>query len=114
MCNKLGDLLGGFDRQLGCIYYFVHILNIAAKAILKQFDVSKAKAGEVLSKAEQALADKDLENNFEGGFDICTDLSLEEIKQLEAAVLPMKKCLAKVCGQQTGHVEDSPRVFLGL
>lgn len=57
MCDELGDLLESFNGQLGRVRCFAHILNLAAKAILRQFDVPKAKAGEVLNEAEQALAD---------------------------------------------------------
>ena len=36
---------------------FTHILNLVVKVILRQFDVPKAKAGEALDVASQALAD---------------------------------------------------------
>ena len=35
--------------------YFVHILNLSAKAILWQSDAFKSKEGTVLKKAKQAL-----------------------------------------------------------
>jgi hypothetical protein len=36
--------------------YFLHILNITAKVIIKQFDVPKAKNGVAMDEAAQALA----------------------------------------------------------
>ena len=82
MCDELGDLLEGFDGQLGRIRCFAHILNLAAKAILRQFEVPKAKAGAVLSDAEQALADLmkdvDLEDDWTSGLDTDEDKGVDD------------------------------------
>ena len=57
MIDHLGVLLDGFPGSANQTRCFLHILNITAKSIIKQFDLPKATNGEVMDEAAQALAD---------------------------------------------------------
>jgi hypothetical protein len=104
----------GLANQTRC---FSHTLNLSAKAILKQFDVPKAKSDGVLDEATQALAelaeDLDLEERVEqetreieedGGEDeplhtwdnFREGLADDEIRVLEESVQPVRLMLVKV------------------
>jgi hypothetical protein len=56
MIHHLEDLLDVFPGASNQTRCFLHILSITAKAIIKQFDVPKAKDGVVMDQAAQALA----------------------------------------------------------
>jgi len=104
----------GSANQTHC---FSHTLNLSAKAILKQFDVPKAKSDRVLDEATQALAelaeDLDLEERVEqemreieedGGEDeplhtrdnFREGLADDKIRELEESVQPVRLMLVKV------------------
>ena len=93
----------------------MHILNLVAKSILKQFDLPKAKADEVLDAAAWALADiaGDIEveeelmgddlvgddeddDSSEGLADIQGEMSAEEIVELDESLQPVCLVLLKV------------------
>ena len=57
MVDELSNLLDDFPGAPNRTWCFMHILNLVAKSISKQFDLPKAKADEVLDDAAQALAD---------------------------------------------------------
>ncbi|PPQ81292.1 hypothetical protein CVT26_015194 [Gymnopilus dilepis] len=57
MVDELADILDDFPGAANQTRCFAHTLSISARAILKQFDVPKKKAGEALDEAAQALAD---------------------------------------------------------
>ena len=57
MVEHLSEILDEFPGASNQTRCFAHTISISAKAILKQFDVPKAKDGEVLDEAAQALAD---------------------------------------------------------
>ena len=80
MVGHLSELLDEFPAASNQTRCFAHTISLSAKAILKQFDVLKAKDSEALDEAAQALADlaididiEELEtlamNNDEGGKD---------------------------------------------
>ncbi len=57
MIDALSDLIVVFPGAENRTQCFTHILNLVMKAMLHQFDVLKAKEGEVLDVASQALVD---------------------------------------------------------
>src|SRR5258706_15650722 len=57
MIDALAELLITFPGAANRTRCFTHILNLVVKVILRQFDVPKAKAGQALDAAAQALAD---------------------------------------------------------
>lgn len=57
MIDQLIELLSEFPGPANQTRCFLHILNLTAKSIIKQFDVPKVKNGAVMDKAAQALAD---------------------------------------------------------
>ena len=56
MIEELADLLDDFPGEANRTRCFMHILNLVAKSIIKQFDVPKASADEVLDDAAKELA----------------------------------------------------------
>lgn len=56
MINHLSLLLEDFPGAPNQTRCFLHILSIAAKAIIKQFDVPKAKNGVAMDPVAEALA----------------------------------------------------------
>lgn len=114
MINHLSEIVDDFPGLANQTRCFSHTLNLSAKAILKQFDVPKAKSGEVLDEAVQALAelaeDLDLEERMEqetreieedGGDDqplhpwenFREGLADDEIRELDESVQPVMRPL---------------------
>jgi hypothetical protein len=114
MIDELADLLTGFPGKANQTRCFLHIINLVAKSVIRQFDVAKGKAGEALDEAEEALrtlADgidlEDLENqreqnnddaedNVDGWVDERNALSMADRDALDASVRPVKLVLVKV------------------
>jgi hypothetical protein len=118
MIDTLSTIVDGFPGAANQTRCFAHTISIAAKSILKQFDIPKAKPGAVLDKAAQALADlaRDLESEerteqetWETGDDEEDDQPLdtwvdlhegrteEEVNQLNESTQPVRMMLIKVC-----------------
>ena len=117
MIDHLSEIVDEFLGSANQTRCFAHTLNLSAKAILKQFDVPKAKSGEVLNEATQALAelaeDLDLEERKEretfveedSGDNQCLHpwedfqegLTDEEVRELDEGVQPVRSMLVKVC-----------------
>lgn len=117
MIAELSDLLDDFPGETNRTRCFTHILNLVAKSIIKQFDVPKARAGEVLDDAANELAalavDLDLEDQlsreeqlFEGvgdededdddDFDdVCVELSDTEREAMDKSLQPVRLVLVK-------------------
>jgi hypothetical protein len=55
MIDKLVDMLLNFSGQANHCRCFLHIVNLIAKTLLKQFDVPKKDAESVLDNAEKEL-----------------------------------------------------------
>lgn len=124
---ELTEVLPNFSK-VGHTQCFLHIINLVAKSIIKQFDVQKKKKDEHLDNKEQELhnlaGDVDVENeqaveameqhqisgetvlgdkgidDIEGWFDKMVLLSTHERKQIEADIWPVKLVLVKVRYQQ--------------
>ena len=118
MIDKLVDLLPNFSGQANHCRCFLHIVNLIAKTLLKQFDVPKKDAESALDDAERELlelaagidmeemvtvaeegaGDKDNEENddVEGWVDEMALLSEEERVALRENVGPVRLVLVKV------------------
>ena len=113
MVDALAELIIMFPGAVNRTRCFTHILNLVVKAILHQFDVLKAKEGEVLDVASQALVDLagDIEmeeaamdesdddetvDGDEGWIDPVSGMSQEDIKKLDMSVRPVRLVLVKV------------------
>jgi hypothetical protein len=97
---------------------FLHILNITAKVIIKQFDVPKAKNGVAMDNAAQALAnlaegldaeereayevqecqDNEVEDPpLDRWIDYQAGLTEEERNKIALGIRPVQTTLTKVC-----------------
>jgi hypothetical protein len=57
MIAKLSRVLDNFPGPANQTRCFLHILNLTAKSIIRQFDVPKSKNGTAMDTVAQALAD---------------------------------------------------------
>ena len=117
MINHLSMLLDNFPGTSNQTWCFLHILSITAKAIIKQFDILKAKIGVVLDQAAQALASLaeglDVEEQDTYGAQECRDdeandppldwwtdfqdsLTEQQRDELELSIQPVQATLTKV------------------
>jgi len=114
MIDTLAELVVAFPGAANRTRCFTHILNLVVKVMLRQFDVPKAKAGEALDAASQALADlagdiemeeaamdqggddEDTDDREEGWVDPLYGMSQEEQEKLDVSVRPMRLMLVKV------------------
>jgi len=118
MIDELVDMLPNFPGQVNHCHCFLHIVNLIAKTLLKQFDVPKKDAESALDDAERELLDlaaginleemvtvaeagagnKDDEenNNIEGWVDEMALLSDDERAALCKNVRPVRLVLVKV------------------
>lgn len=115
LANDLAEFPGA-SNQTRC---FAHTINLAAKAVLKQFDIPKPKDGEDLNDAAQVLADlaKELEiedrveqetrtveddeddeddQPLAAWVDFREGLQAEQLEELDESVQPVRSMLAKV------------------
>jgi hypothetical protein len=120
MIEELADLLDDFPGEANRTRCFTHIINLVAKNIIKQFDVPKAKANEVLDDAAKELAalavDLDIEeqisregqldggegnddenddDSVDGWADVREELSDEERQALDISLKPVRLVLVK-------------------
>ena len=56
MIAKLLDLLAGFPGAANCSRCFTHVLNLAAKSIIHQYDLPKTQADIAMDEAAKELA----------------------------------------------------------
>ena len=116
MIFELSDLLKTFDGDPSRIRCFLHILNLIAKSLLRQFDVPKAQADEALNEAEQELHklaegldleeaatvqglsqdDDDDDDDTDGWIDEQAEMSAIEREELDDRVRPIRLLLVKV------------------
>jgi len=117
MIEELADLLDDFPGEANRTRCFTHILNLVAKSIIKQFDVPKAHADDVLDDAAKELAalavdldieerisreepsgdgeDDEDEDNVDGWTDVRDGLSSEEREALDESLQPVRLVLVK-------------------
>lgn len=108
MIDHLATMLDNYPGSANRTRCFTHILNLVAKCIMKQFDTPKKKkkadsdAGEVDEDADDlAAAFDELEEELEdenGGweYDMCADMTSEDVENLEENVKPVRRVLSKV------------------
>ena len=114
MIEELADLLDVFPGKANQTCCFLHILNLIAKSIIKQFDLPKAASDAFLDKATKELlelaGDLDLEekqshdedkddeedNNEDGLVDEHELMSEWEREELDASIQPVRLLLTKV------------------
>ena len=120
MIEELANLLDNFPEEPNRTRCFTHILNLVAKSIIKQFDVPKAHADEVLDDVAKELAalavdldieewisredtsgdgeddaDKDDDDDDDGWTGVHDGLSSEEREALYESLQPVCLVLAK-------------------
>jgi hypothetical protein len=121
MIDELVDLLPRFPGQANRCRCFLHIVNLIAKTLLKQFDVPKKGVDAALDEAEQQLlelaagidleemvtvaenglgGDSEDKDNMEGWVDEIELLSAEESEELRERIQPVRLVLVKVCTSQ--------------
>ena len=115
MIDKLVNLLPSFPGKPNQTCCFLHIINLMAKSIIRQFDITKGKAdnSENLNDALYVLAEgsdlEDLEtqqekedkndnadDNIDGWVDKRNMLSAAAREALDVSVCPVKVVLIKV------------------
>jgi hypothetical protein len=118
MIEELANLLDNFPGEANQTRCFTHILNLITKSIIKQFDVPKAHADEVLDDVAKELAalavdldikewisheellgdgedGADKEDNVDGWTDVHDGLLSEERAALDESLQPVCLVLAK-------------------
>jgi hypothetical protein len=80
MITELAKILPSFS-EVGHTRCFLHIVNLVAKSIIKQFDVQKKREDQHLDNAEQELRGEDAEQELQ---DLAGDVNLEEQQSIEA------------------------------
>ncbi|KAF8954220.1 hypothetical protein BDZ97DRAFT_1677370 [Flammula alnicola] len=117
MISELATLLDTFPGAANQTRCFLHIVNLVAKSVLRQFEPPKTKDNNLLSDAAQELAalatdlestdDGDVMDNEEEALDEVEDddedglqdehngMSVVEIAMLEESVQPVRLVLAK-------------------
>ena len=117
MIACLSDTLNSFPGAANQMCCFAHTLSIAAKAILKQFDVPKGKADEDLDDAAQAYAeltdeldveersvlefqevedDDEDDHPLDSWVDFRDGMTEDEVRELDASIQPVRSMLSKV------------------
>jgi hypothetical protein len=120
MIEELGDLVDAFPGEASRTRCFAHIINLIAKSIIKQFDIPKARTGDVSDDGVEGLfvlageieleewetrtrptgtrEDEEKEDdNVEDWKDERLGLSEEALQELDNDVQPVRRVLVKVC-----------------
>ena len=139
MIENLAQILPDFS-EVNHTWCFLHIVNLCAKSIIKQFDVVKKKEDEHLGEAAcelQELAgdseleeqqtietvngeggdesDKDMDDDVDGWIDEMVALSPAEHEGLEESIHPVKLVLVKVCYQiNLINLESKTYLFIAV
>lgn len=117
MVEELTELIETFDGEASRTRCFLHIVNLVAKSLLKQFDIPKKKADAALDEAEQellalaedleweeritvaenGLGDEASKDDVDGLVDEVEELTAQERKDLVESITPVRLVLVKVC-----------------
>jgi hypothetical protein len=87
---------GGTSTHTRC---FLHTVNLVAKSLIREFDITKRDADEALADGSENNLELDLEgevDNDEGWVDEVELLSEDERDALERDIQPVKLALVKV------------------
>jgi hypothetical protein len=132
MIEELASMLDAFpgpEHQTRC---FTHILNLVVKTIIKQFDLPKARAGQILDKAtaellklagdietEEKIAltngedgEEGEDDNVEGWIDERETMDVAELEELEASVQPVRLLLTKVTCSKTAAPPQTKTYYI--
>jgi hypothetical protein len=115
MINELADRVAHFSGKNSQTCCFLHIVNLVAKSLIREFDTSKKQANELPDLGDEDLDDdtpsdstiqeatlaEDLsgdadEDNTDGWVDEVENLSEHERGALEESIRPVKLILVKV------------------
>jgi hypothetical protein len=130
MIKELSRLLRDFPCKVNQTQCFLHIVNLVAKQLLRQFDVSWKDADSALDEAERQLLDLaagiDIEelvtaaengagvgsegnDDVDGWVDEMEALDSDERKELDKSVQPVRLVLVKVSINDKIHlIEPNP------
>jgi hypothetical protein len=114
MIKELASLIDHFPGDANHTRCFLHIINLVAKSILRQFEPPKAKDNAPLSEAAHELAalskelesstgdaDDDSDDDDDGLPDERAEMTEEEITELDEDIQPVRLVLAKVISFST-------------
>ncbi len=122
MINELSNLLPNFPGAPNRCRCFLHIVNLVAKSVLKQFDVPDDRADAALNQADHELielamgidmeelrtvaeqgagGDSEGNDNTEGWVDETVGMSSEEREELREDIQPVRLVLVKVSSDIT-------------
>lgn len=116
MISELANLVEEFPGSANQIRCFLHILNLVVKSIIRQFDLPKAQADDILNEAKAELrnlagnleleemdsqqesgTDEELEDDsVEGWVDEREEMTAMEVETLDESVGPLRLMLTKV------------------
>jgi hypothetical protein len=114
MIEKLAELVPTFPGKANQTRCFLHIINLVAKSVIRQFDVEKGKADDALRLDEAELELRELaegidledletqgdqdddDDDDDGWVDERNALSITDREALDASVRPVKLVLVKV------------------
>jgi hypothetical protein len=110
MVNELSDVLEDFPGETNRTQCFLHIVNIVAKTLIRQFDIPKAKVDTIMDEAEKQLQDlaKDIDESGPNGRD--DERNDEENDNIEGWVDEMEKLPA--CEHQAVRKSVGPIRFV--
>ena len=119
MVTELKTILDDFPGEVNRTRCFAHIINLIAKTVIQQFDIPKAREGEIVDEALKELRalagdidieelltkastakdddDEDDDDNEEGWVDERGEMSQFEAEELAVDVQPVRTMLVKVC-----------------
>jgi len=115
MIDKLQQLLDDFLGEPNRARCFTHVLNLAVKSIMQQFDVPQVNGNDIVDEATKELmklasdiegeeaitaqegsSDENGDDNLEGWIDEWLRMSEEELEELEDEIKPVHLMLTKV------------------
>jgi hypothetical protein len=112
MIEELADILPTFPGSANRMRCFMHILNLVAMSMIRQFDIPKSQMDEALDTAAQELVElaKELDdgndnididdeidnNNADGWVDECAEMLKADRDKLDASIQPVRLTLVKV------------------
>ncbi|OBZ79481.1 putative AC9 transposase [Grifola frondosa] len=115
MIDELSKLIDTFPGETNCVRCFLHVVNLIAKTLIRQFDVPKKDQNAILTEDERELqelaegvaddlaaqgdgeeVDELLEVNEDDWIDEIELLTAEERANLEQSIRPLRLVLAKL------------------
>jgi len=132
MITELADMVGHFGGKTAQTCCFLHVVNLVAKSLLKQFDVPKKQADEYLGSSEtelRAIAEEievedeatiaengdgdpnaDDIDDLDGWTDEVGNMTEEEQEELEENIRPIRFVLVKVSSSTKEHLPRNSQI----